>query len=131
MLHIQTGERVIKYTNYDIVKFIEPVGEEEYGFIKLRNSKYEHDSEEDVVFFFGQGTETKKEAGQLYEFIRDKVDEINKVLVDSPKSDHSATVQQVNTSSIADDMLKFKQLLDMGAITQQEYEEMKKRILGM
>lgn len=131
VLHVQTGERVIKYTNNDIVKFIEPVGEEEYGFIKLQNSKYKHDSEEDVVFFFGQGTETKKEAGQLYEFIRNKVVEINKVLVDSQKSENPAHVQQVNTSSIADELLKFKQLLDMGAITQQEYEEMKKKLLGM
>jgi hypothetical protein len=138
ILHVQTGERVIKYTNYDIVKFIEPVGEEEYGFIKLQNSKYEHNSEEDVVFFFSQGTETKKEAGQLYAFIRNEVDEINKALVDSQKLENAAqvqqvaaNVQQVNTSIIADELLKFKQLLDMGAINQQEYEEMKKRLLGM
>jgi len=44
ILNVQTGERVIKYSNYDIVKFMEPVGEEEYGFIKLQNSKYEHNS---------------------------------------------------------------------------------------
>ena len=131
ILHVQTGERVIKYNNYDIVKYIEPVGEEEYGFIKLQNSKYEHDSEKDVVFFFGHGTETKKEAGQLYEFIRDKVDEINKVMVDSQKLENATPVQQANTSCIADELLKFKQLLDMGAINQQEYEEMKKRLLGM
>jgi len=138
ILHVQTGERVIKYANYDIVKFIEPVGEEQYGFIKLQNSKYEHNSEEDVVFLFSQATETKKEAGQLYAFIRNEVDEINKVLVDSQKLENAAhvqqvaaNVQQVNTSIIADELLKFKQLLDMGAINQQEYEEMKKRLLGM
>ncbi|MGH4138224.1 SHOCT domain-containing protein [Clostridium sp.] len=138
ILNVQTGERVIKYTNYDIVKFIEPVGEEEYGFIKLQNSKYEHNSEEDVVFFFSQRIEIKKEAGQLCAFIRNEVDEINKVLVDSQQRENAATVQQVaatvqqvNTSIIADELLKFKQLLDMGAINQQEYEEMKKHLLGM
>lgn len=137
-LQVQTGERVIKYTNYDIVKFIEPVGEEEYGFIKLQNSKYEPNSEEDVVFLFSQATETKKEAGQLYAFIRNEVDEINKVLVNTQRRENAAqvqqvaaNVQQVNTSIIADELLKFKQLLDMGAINQQEYEEMKKRLLGM
>jgi len=60
------------------------------------------------------------------------------VLVDSQKRENAthvqevvANVQQVNTSIIADELLKFKQLLDMGAINQQEYDEMKKRLLGM
>lgn len=32
--------------------------------------------------------------------------------------------------SVADELLKFKQLLDMGAITQSEFDSMKKKLLG-
>lgn len=34
-------------------------------------------------------------------------------------------------SSVADEILKFKQLLDMGAITQEEFDKKKKELLGM
>lgn len=41
-------------------------------------------------------------------------------------------VQQiVQQTSVADELKKFKELLDMGAITQEEYDAQKKRLLGM
>ena len=39
-------------------------------------------------------------------------------------------VQNSVTGSSADEILKLKQLLDMGAITQEEFDEQKKKILG-
>lgn len=36
-----------------------------------------------------------------------------------------------STSSAADELLKFKQLLDMGAITEEEYNAKKKQLLGL
>ena len=33
-------------------------------------------------------------------------------------------------ASVADELLKFKQLLDMGAITQEEFDAQKKQLLG-
>lgn len=131
VMSVHTGERVIKYSDYDHVKFMEPVGEEEYGFIKLQNSKFAYDSDEDVLFFFGSGTDTIKEASQLFGFIKRKVDSINKVMMDSKASEETAKTQQVTASSTADELLKFKQLLDMGAITQEEYDTIKKQLLGL
>ena len=132
ILSVQSGERIAKYSDYDIVKFIEPVGEEEYGLIKLQNSKYENDSEEDVLFFFGSDSNTKKEARQWYEFIKKKVKDINEVLKTSiPVNEAPVIVQKAPTSSTADEILKFKQLLDLGAISQEEYDVKKKQLLGL
>ena len=36
-----------------------------------------------------------------------------------------------NTSSVADEILKFKELLDMGAITQDEFDAKKKQLLNI
>lgn len=36
-----------------------------------------------------------------------------------------------NIASSADELLKFKQLLDMGAITQEEFDVKKKQLLGL
>jgi hypothetical protein len=132
VLSIQSGERLVKYSDYDIVKYIEPVGEEEYGFIKFQNSKYVNDSEEDVLFFFGSGSYIKKEASQLYGFIKKRVNDINEVLETSISvNEVSVTAQKEPTSSTADEILKFKQLLDMGAISQEEYDVKKKQLLGL
>lgn len=132
VLSVQSGKRLAKYSDYDIVKFIEPVGEEKYGFIKLQNSKYANDSEEDVLFFFGSLSDTKKEARQLYEFIKKKVNDVNEVLKTSiPVNEASAGAQKAPVSSTADEILKFKQLLDMGAISQEEYDAKKKQLLGL
>jgi hypothetical protein len=132
VLSVQSGERLVKYNDYDIVKFIEPVGEEQYGFIKFQNSKYSNDSEEDVLFFFGIGVDTKKEASQLYQFIKKKVNDINEVLKTSiPVNEAPVIMQKAPASSIADEILKFKQLLDMGAISQEEYDGKKKQLLGL
>jgi len=39
-------------------------------------------------------------------------------------------VQTVPGVSVADELLKFKKLLDAGAITEQEYEEQKAKLLS-
>ena len=45
------------------------------------------------------------------------------------KQNISAPVQQ--TASPAEELKKFKELLDMGAITQEEFDAKKKQILGL
>lgn len=132
ILCVHSGERLIKYNDYDIVKYIEPVGEEECGFIKLQNSKFANDSEEDVLFFFGSRSDTKKEARQLYEFIKMKINTINEELKNStPVYEAPVVEQKAPVSSNADEILKFKQLLDLGAISQEEYDVKKKQLLGL
>lgn len=42
-----------------------------------------------------------------------------------------ATIEQKETPSSADELLKWKKLLDEGAITQEEYDAKKKQLLGL
>jgi len=44
------------------------------------------------------------------------------------KKSNSQPIQ--NTGSVADELLKFKQLLDAGAITQEEFDNMKNNLLS-
>lgn len=132
VLSVRTGERVIRYSDYDIIKYMEPVGEEEYGFLMLQNSELINDPAEDVLFFFSNGIEIKKEANQMYEYIKGKIEAIQEVLYqESLTKQGYVPIQQSQEMSSADEILKFKQLLDMGAITQEEYEAKKKQLLGL
>jgi predicted Zn-dependent peptidase len=38
---------------------------------------------------------------------------------------------QIQQNSSADEILKYKNLLDMGVITQEEFEQKKKQLLGL
>ena len=51
-----------------------------------------------------------------------------KQLIESLQNESS---QPTTASSDADELLKFKELLDAGAITEEEYEAKKKQILGL
>ena len=55
------------------------------------------------------------------------------VVLDKIKKDNSQSEKASSASSIsvADEILKFKNLFDMGAITQEEFEAKKKQILGL
>ena len=46
-----------------------------------------------------------------------------------PSEASSEIIQEQPSGSVADELLKFKQLLDMGAITQEEYEAQKDKLL--
>ncbi len=80
-------------------------------------------------------TETKK-GGFVYknnkEFAQQIVSLLT-VIADSQANETGSTDQrQQNTSpSAADELLKFKQLLDMGAISQNEFDAKKKELLGL
>jgi predicted Zn-dependent peptidase len=43
----------------------------------------------------------------------------------------TSQTQTTNTLSVADELKKFKELLDMGAITQDEFDTKKKELLGL
>ena len=40
-------------------------------------------------------------------------------------------ISEVNSNNIADELKKFKELLDSGAITQEEYDEKKRKLLDL
>ena len=69
-------------------------------------------------------TFTKKHLNEMIEiknFIQEKVAKAHMPNIN---------IQNSVTGSSADEILKLKQLLDMGAITQEEFDEQKKKILG-
>ena len=47
------------------------------------------------------------------------------------ESEQAAAQQSSQQTSAADEIKKFKELLDMGAITQEEFDAKKKQLLGL
>lgn len=62
------------------------------------------------------------EVEQAAAFIKKKIDDLK-------KQKNTPTV--VAATSTADELKKFKDLLDMGAITQEEFDAKKKELLGL
>ncbi len=81
----------------------------------------------DFTFRFSEGAvtgfETYLEKNDLYLYING-IGEKTEIKADSD------SVSAVLAEDSADKILKYKKLLDMGAITQQEFETLKKQILG-
>lgn len=81
-------------------------------------------SENSFTFSASIGTEKykrlKAEMPKIYEDVRKRVNEAKKL--------QPVGVQQIST---ADELKKFKDLLDNGVITQAEFDEKKKQLLGL
>lgn len=78
--------------------------------------------------FFNENTFTWDTTVQSNEFMR-QVADYTKERVSFYKQQKNAPVVQ-NTISAADELIKFKELLDMGIITQEEFDKKKQQILG-
>lgn len=59
---------------------------------------------------------------------REVWERINRLMAEAKKNTGSTTVV---AQSAADELLKFKNLCDMGVITQEEFEAKKKQLLGL
>jgi len=95
------------------------------GYIQLEtaaggvsSSSSQYGGENSIQF---SGKERNAEAEIIVDFIRKKVDEIKNAPV-------GGVIQQ---ASPAEELKKFKDLLDMGVITQEEFDAKKSQILGM
>ncbi|MSA02948.1 DUF4428 domain-containing protein [Lactonifactor sp. BIOML-A3] len=78
-------------------------------------------------------TETKKSGG-IYRLTKDIADQIISALdgiVHEVENDNNKVTSSNNSLSSADEILKFKNLLDSGIITQEEFEAKKKQLLGL
>lgn len=88
-----------------------------------------------VVYIDFISTTTKK-SDPLYKKAVQRVDECMAILTNILEA-NGANVQspinaeQASGTSAADELMKFKQLLDAGAITQEEYDTKKAQILGL
>ena len=58
-------------------------------------------------------------------------DTVSKEVEIYKQAKNTPVTQVVNAMSTADEILKFKQLLDMGVLTQEEFECKKKELLGL
>ena len=58
-------------------------------------------------------------------------DTVNKEIEIFKQSKNTPVAQVVNNVSVADELIKFKQLLDMGVLTQEEFDMKKKELLGI
>ncbi len=98
------------------------------GFIRFVNGKTGGRERDDIVFFFGEDTDKLDKA---YKAICEGIEEASaSAIYETPGSIQPSASQQASTTSVADEILKFKQLLDMGAITQEEYNEKKEELLA-
>ncbi len=78
-------------------------------------------------------SETKKDGiiyKQAYSFAQEALSILN-IIGQSNNQEKTATSEPKNTSSTADEILKFKQLLDSGIISQEEFDIKKKQLLGI
>ncbi len=107
---------------------------------RYKESVPESEQHAENQFEFGAGFTTP-----MYGVITSQMDHVyedilahwKSIVADEPKQDSALasdsdvfeTVESQPTISVADELLKFKQLLDMGAITQEEFDQQKEKLL--
>ena len=81
-----------------------------------------------IMFFY-----TNDDNGYVIEFdsVADKIVFVEKCKHLGSKNDDKIKVDSSSTSSTADELKKFKELLDSDAITQEEFDAKKKELLGL
>lgn len=109
------GSYTINYIDYNYVDY-QKVGDNEVGFLRFRNSLSQGSQPEDIVFFFRSDSHINK----IYDYIQEQMRNVR----------NSKISTTISKESVPDEILKYKNLLDMGAITKKEYEKKKKELLN-
>ncbi len=120
------GEKTIYYNDVLGVQYKRPGMQ--LGYLQLETASGTMNNKKSDFFNENSFTFDNKLATQMEEiarFVKKKVDEV-KSAKNAPSS--TTVVQQ---TSAADELKKFKELLDMGVITQEEFDAKKKQILGL
>lgn len=120
------GSCKINYQVYDRVQFQESI-DDDIGYIRFRSSQYNNDPSEDLVFFFSSNSGKE----ELFNRITQCIEEVRCEQLSKQASTSSVESTLSLQSTIADEILKFKKLLDIGAITQDEFDKKKKELLDM
>ena len=82
------------------------------------------------MYFFNENTFTfdpSKISNESMEIVANYI----KKKVDEVKRGRTAAVNVTAPMSVADEILKLKELLDMGILTQEEFDAKKKQLLGI
>lgn len=88
---------------------------------------------EEIVFSFDPGENRKQAAIEIARFIESKLDDKAAEAEEQEESMRTANSpsRQADALSAPDELLKWKQLLDAGAITNEDYAAKKKQLLGL
>ena len=119
-----TGGKRINFSDITAIQFKEPAGAT-VGFIQFaypgsgeaKGSVVAAINDENSIPVSPQNLATARE---IVEYIEKKRAEL--------RNSHGTVIQQ---TSVADELKKFKELLDMGVITQEEFDAKKKQLLGL
>ena len=119
------GERIYKYTDFEILEFRD-VGNDTLGYLKFQNQNTIKNSDYDVLFFYDCDAKDDiiRLMPKVYSYMKER---INKK--ETNKENNSK--KQTSNSAIIEDIKNFKELLDMGAISQEEYDKKKKQLLDL
>ena len=112
-IKVVKGAFKVDYRKYFYAEH-QPIGDSEIGFIQFVSRRTNEKYSDDVLFFYNSNSE--------------KITEAHKLICEGIDSVYQAATQ-VTSTSVADEIMKFKQLLDMGAITQEEYDLKKSQLL--
>ncbi len=104
------------FTYDDINEFVVKHPTEEIGFIRFLVG-------DRTMLFFIEGNESKYHLKELENYIRQRLTQDKK-----PEVKRKTHVTRIN--SIADEIMKDKELLDIGAISEEEFTAKKKELLG-
>lgn len=139
-LRVAQGMRGYKYSDFQDVLLRIPVDEEEYGFFQFQRGD-DPNPIKDVFFFFKEGGSRKKGAKELHGYVQNRVIRTAEEKVIREQKAREAqdalitralqSSQKAPQMSAPDELMKWKQLLDAGAISQQEYDAKKTQLLGL
>lgn len=122
--NVSDGEKTIYYSDVLSVQFKR--GNLQLGYLQLETASSAMNNKSDN--FFNENTFTFD--GDL-EVQMDEVQKYVKQKVDEAKKQKNAPIVVAGAVSNADELKKFKDLLDMGIITQEEFDVKKKQLLGL
>jgi len=118
------GEKTIYYS--DVVSVQYKRTDFQDGYLHLETASNTANNYGNVAFnenTFSFKSEIDNQMEEVQKFIKQKVDEA--------KKQKNAPVVMAGTVSNADELKKFKELLDSGIITQEEFDAKKKQLLGL
>lgn len=118
------GSITINYDDFDHIEY-QKVGENEIGYFRFQNNKFHSNPEEDIMFFFSSDAYIQKTFTYINEKVKEAHENVQRNKISVEKK------QTLASGSVADEILKFKNLLDMGAITQEEFDAKKKELLDL
>ena len=118
------GEKTIYYSDCIGIQFKEPGVT--IGYLQLETAAATMNNKASNFFnensFTWDTTQVSLETmREVADYIKKRIDEIKRGVNTTPEA---------GKTSVADEILKFKQLLDMGAITEEEFNEQKQKLLN-